>query len=433
MHPSSFSEALSKRFDMARHGWKRDACTYLGIARPTLDRYLALERDGKVALIPEAIWIQLKAGAAEEPAQSGTALATPYAMVNSLAAGLCSLQEHIDRNGHIQAPYASTLVRGLNLACALNLAHDRNYPTSLAELLKAASSPLYTWCMHYEGDRAEEFGTAILIRDGEITSECLQLAGLHDVDPEHVFYQALMTACSELEPTDAQNLYVAWRRTVIEQPVVDGFTTFLSNAVLRRHLRLTQGLAEVFYEEVPPLHSTDGKIAVCQLSGTRLRRLNNEWASDSRDPRAARLIRDNGPLWRPHLPRMQELKRSARLFWALPGIEEIALYHKAKDLGYHCELWPKLDSIDLLIKHPNKNVRFAVDLKEHRSPVSLARTFDGFKAFKRHRQMLVVPDYLVDLNPSYYQQFERARQAKLKSPVNLLSVSQFTRLLEDER
>jgi hypothetical protein len=243
----------------------------------------------------------------------------------------------------------------------------------------------------------------------------------------------LISACNELEEDDAQELYVAWRRTVIEQPVVDGFTTFLENAVLRRHLMITQRLAEIFYEEVPSLHASEGRIAICHLSSTRLKRLKNEWASDSRDPRAARLIRDNGPLWRPHLPRMQELKRSARLFWALPGIEEIALYRSAESLGYKCELWPKRDAIDILIKHPTKPVRFAVDLKEHRSPVGLARTFNGFKAFKRHRQMLVVPDYLVDLNPRYYQEFERARQAKMKSPVEIFSVSQFTRLLEEER
>ncbi len=269
--------------------------------------------------------------------------------------------------------------------------------------------------------------------DGEVTIECMQLAGLHDVDPEHLFYEALMCECSELAEDDAQAFYVAWRKTVIEHPVVDGFTILLANPVLRRHLPSTQRLAEIFYEEVPSLHAYDGQIATCRLTSTRLKHLNSEWVSESRDPHAARLIRDNGPLWRPHLPRMQELKRAARLFWALPGVEEVALLHAAEGLGYKCELWPKLDSIDILIKHPNKPVRFAVDLKEHRSPIGLARTFDGFKAFKRHRQMLVVPDYLVERNPRYYQEFQRTRQAKLKSPVALFSVSQFTRLLEEER
>lgn len=424
---SDFIGRLSARFNTDKHGWKSLACKTLNISRPSLDRYIALDSDGMTSKIPDDIWKILDADPIDEEKET---LDSPYTMVNLLAEGLCALQECIDRVGHIQAPYPQSLSRGLNIASALNLEHGSKYPTNLAGLLKASGNPLFTWCQEYEGPGAEEFGAALLIKDGEITPECLAIAGLGDIDPELHFYRSLMSACGELDEVSAQKFYVAWRRAVIEHPIADGFTIFLTDPVLRGNLSLTQELAEIFYEPLSVIHAEKNMIPVCPVSGTRLRKIRGEWVSECRDPKASIAIRQDGPSLRLFLPGMLELKRPARIFWALPGLQEIDLFNAAHGLGYHVELWPRMDAVDLIITHPEKPVRFAVDLKEYRSPIGLARSFDGFKFYKRHQQVIVIPDYLSELNPDYIQHFERARRAKLKTKIQIMTYSELLHLLE---
>lgn len=421
-------DLLSTRFDTSKHGWKALASKALGISRPSLDRYLSLNMNGQTSHIPEAFLSSLLENTSSQ--NENELFESPYNMVNLLASGLCALQEGIDKVGHIQAPYPAALVRGLNIAAALNLENQKKYPTGLAELLTVACHPLYSWCLEYDGANAEEFGAAVLIKDGEITPDCLAIAGLSDVDPELHFYRSLMNSCSELDDATAQKFYVAWRRTVIEHPVANGFTTFLTDPILRSHLRLTQTLADVFYEPLPAIHTHENTIALCPISNIRLKKIHGKWVSESRNPQAAMALLQNGPQFRPFIPGMLELKRPARIFWALPGIQEVNLYKSALELGYQAELWPRMDAVDIVIKHPTKPVRFAVDIKEHRSSISLARSFDGFKFFRRHQQMIVIPDYLSDMNPEYLQQFIRARRAKLKTPIQILTASEFLHMLE---
>lgn len=429
MDHTPFINQISLRFDTGARGWKGTVCKALDITRPTLDRYIAIDQAGESSRIPGRIWQKLGQPVAIESER----IDSPYVMVNLLAEGLGELQESIDRLGHILAPYPPALSRGLNLAAAWNLEHGKSYPTSLAGLLSVATKPLYTWCPEYEGEGAEEFGAAVLVRDGEVTPDCLAIARLGDTDPETYFYKSLMDACSELDDSSAQRFYVAWRRMVIEHPVADSFTVFLNDPSLRNHLGLTQRLAEVFYEPLTQLHSERNAIPVCPISGTRIKKIRGEWVSEYRDPRAAATIRQNGPSFRPFFPGMLELKRPARIFWALPGLHEIDLFKTAQSLGYQAELWPRMDTVDLIISHPNKPLRFAIDIKEHRSPVGLARAFEGFKFFKRHQLAIVVPDYLCELNPDYLKLFERARRAYLKSKVQILMYSTFLQMLEENQ
>ncbi len=428
MENSSLIDLLAVRFDIQTHGWKSIVCKAIGISRPTLDRYLSLDSSGEGGRIPESFLIDLL----DCPliSNESTKIENAYDMVNLLASGLCILQEGIDKIGHIQAPYPPDLVRGLNIAAALNLEFDKAYPTGLAELFAVASTPLYSWCLEYEGEGAEEFGAAILVKDGEITADCLAIAGLSDVDPELYFYRSLMDACAELDDETSQKYYVAWRRMVIENPIANGFTAFLSDPVLRGNLQLTQRLAEIFYEPLSAIHAPDNNVALCPVSNIRLKKIHGDWVTESRDPRATQMLLQTGPVLRPFLPGMLELKRPARVFWTLPGIQEVNLFKQVQELGYKAELWPRMDAVDLVINHSTKPLRYAVDLKEHRSSISLARSFEGFKHFRRHQQLIVIPDYLCDMNPEYLLQFERARRSKLKTPIQMATVSEFIQILE---
>ncbi|AZZ95344.1 hypothetical protein EUZ85_02410 [Hahella sp. KA22] len=126
---------------------------------------------------------------------------TPYDMVNLFAAGLCKLQEHIDRYGHILSPYPTSLIQGLNLAAALNIERETSYPTHLSDLITCASQNIFQWCPEYgEGEQAESFFAAQLLNDGEVTVDCIAMAGLATRDAEEEFYQVLL--CSGQIPPD---------------------------------------------------------------------------------------------------------------------------------------------------------------------------------------------------------------------------------------
>lgn len=45
-------------------------------------------------------------------------------MVDLLAAGLCQIQEHIDKGETVQYPFPDNLVREFNIAAALNFLND---------------------------------------------------------------------------------------------------------------------------------------------------------------------------------------------------------------------------------------------------------------------------------------------------------------------
>lgn len=418
---AGFTALLNAVFDTSRHGWKTRAAKELGISRPRLDRYLAWEAEGDIDAIPAEIWDRLQR--LNVSSQTPAAVMSVESMVRELARGLVELQEKVDEIGHILAPYPLPLRRGFNLAALLNIELGKFYPVNLIEFLVACQQPLYQWCPDYDGADAEEFGAVVLFESGSITEDCLRFVSASSVDEEHRYYETVMAACSTMAPADAQAFYVAWRRTVIDSPTVASRSVFLLDPVLRRHPADTIELVNQFYRPLLPIHCVDGKVPICPVSKVRVARVNGVWTSESRDPLARQLLEQHGPQMLDYGPDMLELKRPARLFWALPGVTEVQLYEDVLALGYDAELWPQMDAVDLLIHHPTRPQHWAVDVKVHRSAIGLARSFKEFKAFKRHRLAIVVPDYLLEINRRYIEQFTRARRSGLRTEARILPSS----------
>lgn len=429
-----FEEKLQNLLGFAGRGWKIRAAELLKITRPTLDRYLQLDAEGQIDRIPHhhlaAVGIDLQnlpvSSMAPEVKQ------TPYDMANLFAAGLCKLQEHIDRYGHILSPYPSTLIQGFNLAAALNIERGTSYPSHLSALITCASQNIFQWCPEYaEGEQADSFFTAQLLDDGEVTIDCIAMAGLATRDAEEEFYQALIDICQELDDREGQKLYTEWRRAVIENPVASSHTIFLMNyPTLQSHPAATKQLIDFFYENISPLHAEKGKLALCPVTGIRLRRHGTQWHSEFRDPIAERTIRQQGPKWVDHTPSTLELKRPVRTFWALPGWHEIDLYQRIKGQKYAVTLWPNYDAVDLVVKDTASNVLFAVDVKDYLSPTNLAKMLKRFKNYRHHKTLVVIPDYLEKRLPDYRTIFEKARRADLKTVPTLTTVSGFINMLE---
>jgi hypothetical protein len=199
---------------------------------------------------------------------------------------------------------------------------------------------------------------------------------------------------------------------------------------LRSHTILTKKLVDFFYEHIPEIHSLNGKLALCPLTGTRLRKHGDRWATEMRDPAVAEHLRNHGPRWIDHTAATIELKRPVRVFWALPGWHELQLHKAVLARGCDSLLWPEFDSVDLLVTHPSGK-KYAVDVKDHISPISLSRASGQDNPRRRRKRVIVIPDYLENRLPQYKTLFRRARRSRLKEPEPIMTVAEFLGELGD--
>ena len=94
-------------------------------------------------------------------------------------------------------------------------------------------------------------------------------------------------------------------------------------------------------------------------------------------------------------------------------------------------MWPSYDAVDLLVYKKGVSGKFAIDVKDYISPVSLARNFKGFKKYSKARKLILVPDYLYKRIPNYRKMFERARKSLPAGMVELMSFKEFIEVLKE--
>lgn len=425
---TEFEARLIEKSEAPAARWKSHAAAWLGVSRPTLNAYLAHASVGNLEQIPEPVLEKLGVLPGEAASQSKPP--SVEEMVLNFAVGLVTLQDEIDTHGHPRAPYSAQLQRGLDVASILKCLDGSEYPVTLADLLAVAGKPLYEWCPKLDGPVSDEFYAARLLENFEITRDCLALAERGQQDSEHAFYQTVMDCCEALG-TAGQELYEAWRRTVVEVPVASGYTQLLGrHPIFMRQIAVAQRLIDTFYVRMPPIHAEAGKVLLCPSTGTRLRRVGGKLIAELRDNSAQRTLDLQGPRVIDYTPDVLELRRPARLFWSLPGWHELKLMESAKQLGWEADLWPKFDTVDLVIRKKGSARRFAIDVKDHISAQGLARSFKRFKDYKSHLRFVVIPDYLKVLNPDYVKIFTRARASLGKEKVELITVSELLKLLK---
>ena len=409
-------QLFSKKLDYGRR-WKSSAAQALGIGRATLYRYF----DNDTA-VPEYVHLRL------DELSGGVGLVpNDEQIVKFIARGLVDLQEEIDTHGWIKNGYPPVLQRAFDLASARSaLYDDQQWPSDLAALTSKAQQPLYSWGIDLSWDPEGDFTTSSLVADGEITQECIDLAA-PGRDPEtelveNTGYRLLMDVCCNRE--DGQNIYTAFRRCVVTQPVLSNWTATLTRVSI---LNSVEGMHEIFaafYQRVPEAIAIGKSLPICKVSRTILRKQRQGFHTECRDPEAIYLasIGDHDDLhWR---PTAIQLRRAFRLYWCLPGLTEIALADQLVAAGWNCELWPDFDMVDLVATSPNGDHRIAVDVKDYLSSTSLAARFTGFKSYsKSHDCYLVVPDYLPNVNSDYQRRFHAVRQARGGIPVSLYTLS----------
>jgi hypothetical protein len=397
--------------------WKTAAAQALGIGRATLYRYL----DGKTDVAGHVIQRldQLESG--------GNPICEDRQMLTLIARGLLDLQREMDENGWLKNGFPDNLQRVFDLASARNALEDKpRWPTDLIALSRFGQMLLYDSGIDVSWDPNGEFADAKLLDGGEITPACIALS-MPGRDPEAEFtensgYTLLKGICRERP--DGQAVYVAFRRAIIEHPILSGWTTLLTDPLLVSIERLDE-IIFAFYERVPESLAIDGFLPVCSVSGTILRRERTGFHTESRDPDAIRKAKASDYTkvkWRPGA---LQLRRPFRIYWNLPGRAELALEREVQAVGWKVDLWPNLDRVDLVVTSGDGKRQVAIDVKEYLSPENLAVRFQGFKEYAaNHECYLVVPDHIPEISNGYHRRFASVRASYSKTPVKLRTVSE---------
>lgn len=417
-------QLFGEKLGMGRR-WKTAAAQAVGISRATLYRYFEDDSD-----IPAGVLTQLgklETGDDQKPASAQD-------LVTWFARGLLDVQTQIDDHGWLKDGYPSSLQRGFDLAAASNLSSGQaDWPTNLSDLARLAQKPLYEWAGDLSWDPDGQFTAARLIEAGEITPACADLA-MPGADPEAELiensgYKLLRGVC--MDRRDGQEVYVAVRRTIIENPVLSNWTAvMLTDPLLATVDRIDQ-IIDAFYHRIPEALLVDGSLPICAVSGTILRRESSGFHTECRAPEAIRRAKAGDIRRLKWRVGAMHLRRPFRTYWCLPGKTELELEKALSKAGWTCSLWPDLDRVDLTATSADGNRRIAVDVKDYLSPEHLAARFPGFREFgEAHECFVVVPDYMPDVSRGYRRRFEAVRTSYAKTPVELRTASELVAELE---
>lgn len=355
-----------------------------------------------------------------------------HGMVSLAASALVALQREMDTHGFLRTPYPQVVRRALDIGAARNLLEgDGRWPTDLLSLAAFAGRPLGLWAGDMTWDREEVFAEVLLVENGEVTPECRELAA-EGRDPEQEVierdgFEALRAACARMGDGDA--FYTAWRRCVVERPVLSTISEAATAVAGLTDIEDWTGFVHRFYDVVPESLAFGDHVRTCTVSGTLLRRARKGYHTESRDPAAIRAATEGLHDPKPFRPRQTlHLKRAFRTFWCHPGVAELALARGLDERGWQVSLWPRRDRVDVEASAPGGGRALAVDVKDHLSPVGLARRFAGFKEYEStHDCYLVVPDYVVAADRRFGERFENLRRSHGKPAVALRTVSALLR------
>lgn len=265
--------------------------------------------------------------------------------------------------------YPPALSRGWNLLLLTCIRRGIPAPQSVTDLLFWARRPLTDWRLALPDGMATD-DDRLLDDDFFPTSLCDELARSGDEDDlrEHAFMEQVITACRDAGD-DGQRAYVAFRRVLIERPVMTHQE--LAETRMRLHLDALRALLNDAYQPAPQSAAKDGAWATCRACGQLLLRTRQgawtcetESCRDQGSPQVGRTIPlRHDAVW---------LRRDLRRFIAAPGRAEARLADALRQIGATVELWPALDRYDLRVTFPNQTV-WALDVKDWRNPWLLAQ------------------------------------------------------------
>ncbi|MCP2261363.1 hypothetical protein LX15_005087 [Streptoalloteichus tenebrarius] len=345
-------------------------------------------------------------------------------LLRMIATAMYRLSQQPVRNDQVYRDEVQSAFNHLVLLC---LRRGVDPPASVPEMARWASEkPLGEWPL-----RLPEELTAIewYLVDAETrvpTQQCLEwVVFAPNVAAEQFENELLGEALARSRAGNAPQTYVAFRRLLIERPVLTGIERTLLGQDLA--LGLLHETIRRAYEPAPAAYLSDGVFAQCARCHCLLVPTRHgyrcELESCRRDghPRVGRVLspRENDGVY--------QVSRPLRIFITGPGLAETRLETAVRGLGLEPEMWPNYDRYDLRIVFPDQKV-WAIDVKDRADPALLARTMGPFPANPPFdRAFLVVPRYRFQVREDYRRVFLNHLPDDLRQHVELLSDEELVR------
>lgn len=284
-----------------------------------------------------------------------------------IASGVIQLSEAVKNGQSLRLPYPHSLQRGLDRLVLKCLNRCQAVPQGVPELLDWCRRPLSEWPL----ELPEDAGIADTLLYGQIpTSICEEWAiASADIEAELTQQQLLLNVMQVCQSADAPDSYVAFRRLLIDQPVLTE-QDLLQHCINPALERLEEQI-HTAYEPAPDSCAVDRYFYCCATCGNlMLRTHQGDLICAEERCRRTGSVKGDRPL--PQKQRVLWLKRGLRRFIAAPGRAELRLAEKLKTLGLNVELWPNFDQYDLRIEFADGEV-WAIDVKDWANPFLLAR------------------------------------------------------------
>ena len=290
-------------------------------------------------------------------------------ILHLIATGVIKLAERIAKGTPMDSHYPIPLQIGLNRLNVIRYRCSLPLIRSIPDLLSWCRRPLKEWPLNITLAHLDPDNT--LLDDQFPTSVCEALAcATSDVEAdlsERHFMNAVFSTC---QTANSPSAYVAFRRLLIEHPVLTEFE-LIQQRNDHPDLNLLTDHLKVAYVDAPLDYMLGGCFHCCptcnnlQQPTVQMDRLLCEEERCRRQyaTKPARVIpAHEHVLW---------LKRGLRRFVTLPGLTEVRLEQKLRKLKLQVDLWPDFDSYDLRVEFPDGKA-WAIDVKDWANPFLLA-------------------------------------------------------------
>jgi hypothetical protein len=337
-------------------------------------------------------------------------------ILHLVASGIVEFDHRLRQQPWLLIPYPDALQKGLDRLTIRCLKQEIEPPASLPSLLTwCRERPLPEWGLEL-GDEIASPGDHLL-NGSQPTAFCQEWAvDSRDVESEVIERRLLHGVIAACRQAGDQDGYVAFRRLLIEKPVLTTLQLHVECAQPELS-RLADEVRKV-YAAAPLEYAEDGAVVCCGTCNNLLLRSPGGllYCGDDRCARqetvvGRRIPLTEDPLW---------LELPFRTFVTAPGRAELRLARRLERLGVRVELWPQFDAYDLLVRLPDGDA-WAVDVKDWASPVALARHLDGATELfpprpEWQRAFLVFPQDRLRRRPDYVRAFANASLALARSP-----------------
>lgn len=311
-------------------------------------------------------------------------------VLQQLAVGLTEMYERVTLGTNVVLPYPANLQAALDQISLRAMIRGTAAPSSVVDLLTWAEEPLGLWPTPLVDPGSEEADDALLWF-GELTPASDELAVLQHGDVvADARESATITAVRDKARVERMpEAYVAYRRFVIEHPVVDQFELAMVSA--DPVLNLLADLVRSSYEVVRPEWVRGGVVETCGSCGNVLHIVTGERRRACLSTLCKRQSR-GGNRYEPDS--VQVLRRDLQRYVGGPGRSEVRLHRRLSEAGVPSELWPDFDAYDLRVFDTEF---WAVDVKAWVNPVRLVQHLNARpprKPQNASRMFIVIADEL---------------------------------------